>query len=64
MSLIRLPEMVESGQVTGKANQQNKGSGKGKGTKDAGKKGESKGVQPSSFRRKLPDLVQKAKEPQ
>ena len=50
--------------MTGKANQQNKGYGKGQEKKHAGKKGTSKGVQPSNFERKLPVFVQKAREPQ
>ena len=50
--------------MTGQTNQQNKGTGKGKGKKLAGKKGNSQGVLPSNSQRKLPLLVQKAKEPQ
>lgn len=51
-------------EVTGTTNQQNKGSGKGKGKKHAGKKGKPNGVQPSNSERKLPVLLQQAREPQ
>ena len=50
--------------MTSKTNQQNQGSGKGKEKKLAGKNGKSIGVLPSNFERKLPLLVQKAREPQ